>query len=110
MNVFLRRLSTEVSEVESECLNTAFRALTGLNLVLGASAESDPPEALDASDVFDPESLEASEVFDPENMVDPESFEAIDVDDPENLEAIENGMEKIDFVLQRKQLEARGKR
>jgi len=43
-------------------------------------------------------------------MVDPESFEAIDVDDPENLEAIENGMEKIDFVLQRKQLEARGKR
>lgn len=103
MNVFLRRLSTEVSEVESECLNTAFRALTGLNLVLGSD-----PEALDASDVFDPESLEASEVFDPENMVDPESFEAIDVDDPENLEAIENGMAKIDFVLQRKRLEATG--
>jgi hypothetical protein len=42
-------------------------------------------------------------------MVDPESFEAIDVDDPENLEAIENGMAKIDFVLQRKRLEATGK-
>jgi len=42
-------------------------------------------------------------------MVDPESFEAIDVDDPENLEAIENGMEKIDFVLQRKRLVATGK-